>query len=209
MILDPQELRRRDMYFLMIGAIVPRPIAWVTTVSAAGSSNLAPFSYFNGVCSKPPLLSLCIGHRRWEGQLVKKDTLRNIEETGEFVVHVASEEFADLINASSAEFPPETSEIEELGLACVPSEVVAPPRLRDVPLAFECRRERVLMVGEPPLTGLVLGQVVRFHVNERVWDEKTGRVDVRQLRPLARLGGEDWARLGEVERRPRPDWRKG
>ncbi len=209
MILDPQELRKRDIYFLMIGSIVPRPIAWVTTLSRDGVPNLAPFSYFNGVCSNPPTLSLCIGHRRWEGKLVKKDSLRNIEETGEFVVHVATEESADVINASSAEFPPETSEIEELGLECVPSEVVAPPRLSAAPLAFECRRERVLMIGEPPLTGLVLGQVVRFHVSERVWDEKTGRVDVRKLRPLARLGGEEWARLGEIERRPRPDWKEG
>ena len=206
MILDPSELSTREIYLLMVSAIVPRPIAWVSTRSAAGHDNLAPFSYFNGVSSKPPTLLICVGSRKWNGEIVKKDTWRNIEETGEFVVHASTEAMAEQINASSAELPPDVSEIAELGLTAGPSKVVKPPRILESPVAFECRLDRVIEVGEPALTGLILGEVVRFHVDESVWDEAERAVDPEKLRPVGRLGGRKWARAFAVFEQQRPDW---
>jgi len=192
----------------MVSAIVPRPIAWISTRSAEGRDNLAPFSYFNGVSSRPPILLVCIGSRRWNGEVVKKDTLRNIEETGEFVVHASTEAMAERINATAAELPPGESEIEKLGLTAVPSEVVSPPRILESPLALECRLDRVIPVGEPARTGVVLGEIVRFHVDEAVWDAEARAVDPHKLRPVARLGGRKWARRFEVFEQERPDWER-
>src|SRR5262245_26819747 len=129
MILDPAKSSVREVYLMLISSVVPRPIAFVSTRSAAGVTNLAPFSYFNGVSSKPPIVSVSIGYRRWRGAIVKKDTLRNIEETGEFVVNVATEALLAQVNQSSAEYPPDVSEISEVGLTPLPSDLVKPPRI--------------------------------------------------------------------------------
>lgn len=207
MYLDPADLSSRDLYFTMISTIVPRPVALVTTVSPAGVVNVAPFSYFNGVCAMPPLISLCIGHRRYNGELRKKDTLANIEATGECVVHIPSEELAAQVNQSSAEYPPDVSELAELGLTAEPADLVAPPRLLECPIALECKLERVLMLGRPKaLTGMVIAEVVRFHIDDRVWDAQRGMVDVERLRPLSRLGGSWYGRTREPFSIPRPDW---
>lgn len=191
----------------MLSAIVPRPVAWVTTRSAAGIDNLAPFSFFNGVTSRPPTISIAVGSRKWETALRPKDTLRNIEETGEFVVHSSTESLAELVNQSSEEFPPDVSEIETLGLDPVPSERVKPLRLRQCPVAFECALDRVVHIGDPPLTGLVLGRIVLAHVEESVWDPQSQSIDVTKLRPVSRLGGQLWAPVREVFRLERPDWK--
>ena len=205
--IDPAELSSRDAYFAMISTIVPRPIAFVTSMNEAGVVNLAPFSYFNGVCSRPLLVSICIGHRRYGGELVKKDTLRNIEATGEFVIHIPPEEIAQQVNQSSAEYPPEVSELAAVGLTGVPSDVVKVPRIAECPIAFECKLEQVLMLGRPKaLTGMVIAEVVRIHIDDAVWDPARQMVDIDKLRPLSRLGGSWYGRTREAFSIPRPDW---
>jgi flavin reductase (DIM6/NTAB) family NADH-FMN oxidoreductase RutF len=207
LIFDPELMQARDFYRVMLSAIVPRPIAWVTTRSAAGIDNLAPFSFFNGVTSRPPTISISVGSRKWEEALQFKDTLRNIEETHEFVVHSATESLAELVNRSSEEFPPQVSEIEMLGLEPVPSDRVKPPRLKACPVALECVLDQVVYIGDPPLTGLVLGRIVLAHVEESVWDPESRSIDVTKLRPVARLGGQLWAPVREAFRQERPDWK--
>jgi flavin reductase (DIM6/NTAB) family NADH-FMN oxidoreductase RutF len=206
-ILEPESMPTRDFYRFMISAIVPRPVAWVSTLSASGVANLAPFSYFNGVTSRPPMISLGIGSRRWDGGLVRKDTLRNIEDTKEFVVHVTTESLAEVSNRSAAELPPDVSEIAELGLTAVASTKVKPPRILESPVAMECVLHQIVPLGDPPVAGLVLGIVVLAHVEEAVWNPESGAVDVKKLRPVSRLGGDWWAPVGEPFRLDRPDWK--
>jgi flavin reductase (DIM6/NTAB) family NADH-FMN oxidoreductase RutF len=184
----------------------------VTTLSPDGVVNLAPFSYFQLVSAWPPLVSICIGQRQVNGVFVDKDTLRNIKDTGEFVVNVATEANIDAINQSSAEYGPEVSELAVLGLTALPGEVVKPPRVGESPIQIECRRERVIMLGHAPetgaaghgMTGMVIGEIVRVHVDDALWDAAAGMVDPGKLRPLARLGGALYAGLGEIHARQRP-----
>ena len=187
--IDPATLRTREIYGLMIESIVPRPIAFVSSVSAEGVRNCAPFSYFMGVSSRPPILALSIGVRRDRSP---KDTAANIRATGEFVVNVVDEDTVAACVAAAAEVPPEVDELELCGLHALESEVVSPPRLAESPLQMECRLERLIEVGEAP-QHLVLGEIVRFHVDERVWSD--GHVDVAALRPVGRLGGALYAKV--------------
>lgn len=205
--IDPAGVSARDLYKVLISAIVPRPVAWVSTLSLDGVANLAPFSFFSGVTSRPPMISLAIGSRAWNGEVVAKDTLRNIESTREFVVHATTESLADVANRSAAEFPPDVSEIAELGLTAAPSFKVKPPRILESPVALECVLDRVIRVGDPPLTGLVLGIVVAIHVDDAVWNPAAGGVDYEKLRPASRLGGSFWGRAGDAFALERPDWK--
>ena len=179
----------------------------MTTVNSNGVVNLAPFSYFSGICSRPPLLSLSIGHRKWQGELVKKDTLKNIEATGELVVNIAHEELAHQLNETSAELPPDVSELEAVGLTAVKSDLVAPPRVAECRVAMECKLEQVVMLGRPkPLSGLVIAEILRWHIDDSIWDETNGRVDTERLMPLSRLGGTSYGRTRGAFSLPRPDW---
>lgn len=205
MIIDPNDTSGRDLYRLMISTVLPRPIAWISTRSADGQVNVAPFSYFQIVGSRPPMVSVCIGVRKWQGEVVKKDTLRNIEDTGELVINIATEDTLEQLNQTSAEYPPDISEAAEVGLTTIPSDLVAPPRIAESPVHLECKRERVLMLGDEPRIGMVIAEVVRFHVADALWDAEAGAIDPRKLRPLARLGGTSYARLGEIVERPRPE----
>lgn len=180
-----------QIYKLMTGLIVPRPIAWVTTRSVGGVVNLAPFSAFTFLSTKPPIIGVSITRRSG----VLKDTARNIEATGEFVVNIADDTFLDPLHASSAEYPPDVSEPSALGLALAPSMSVGPPRLADVPAAMECRLERIVEFGELG-TRLVAGEIVRFHVRDGLLVD--GKIATDQLRPLGRVAGPRYAKLGEV-----------
>ena len=204
---DPKEASSKDIYGLMISAIVPRPIAFISTQSAQGVTNVAPFSYFNGVSSKPPLISVSIGHRRWEGKLLKKDTLRNIEETGEFVVNIVNEALLPAMNDSAAEYPPEVSELEALQIETVPSLKIKPPRVKLSPIQLECKLERVIMLGEPAMNGLVIGEVIHIHIDDAIWDAAHSTIDPEKLRPVARLGGALYSTLGQLISLPRPEWK--
>lgn len=187
--LDPATLPLAELYKLMIGAIVPRPIALISTKNAAGVTNLAPFSYFNGVASNPPALMVAIA-RKADGS--KKDTLRNIEETGEFVVNTASEWFAEAVISTGAEYPPGEDEMAEVGLTPLPSAVVAPPRVKESPIHLECRRLHLLEVGDGGAgsSTIVVGQIVQIHIAESVY--QNGKIDPHALKPLARLGGHSY-----------------
>jgi flavin reductase (DIM6/NTAB) family NADH-FMN oxidoreductase RutF len=192
------DLDAERAYRLLVGIVVPRPIAWVTTVSKGGVVNAAPFSCYTFVCNDPPMLAINIGRRN--GEL--KDTARNIERDREFVVNVVTEDLADAMHASSAECPPNASEVDALKLDVSPSVVVRPPRLACSPVSLECRLEQIQELGRLR-NALVLGRIVHFHVADHVYEN--GKVVAQRLRPLARLGGLNYARLGETLTMPPAD----
>jgi len=202
--IDPAQLSGSEAYRLMISAVVPRPIAFISSCDEDRNTNLAPFSYFNCVTSKPPLISVSIGQRKWGGERIKKDTLRNIEAVEEFVVNIATMPLIAKVNASSAEYPPGVSEIEAVGLTAEPSERVSVPRIAESPINLECRLHRVMMLGDAPQTGLIIGEVVYVHVDDSVWNAESGEVDPVRLSPLARLGGSLYGALGDITSIPRP-----
>ena len=189
--IDPATAQAEETYKLLVGAVVPRPIAWVTTLTKSGRVNLAPFSCFTFVSSKPPMVAISVG--RLVGKL--KDTARNIAERGEFVVHIADESQVELVHRSSQEYPEEVSEAELLGMEMVPSRRVAVPRLAAAPVALECRHERTVEFGKLRAQ-LIAGEVVNFHIAESLYRE--GKIDATRFRPIARLGGPRYARLGEI-----------
>ena len=194
--LDASLLDTEAAYSLLIGCVVPRPIAWITTVNAAGKVNAAPFSSFNYVAHSPPMLAVNIGTRA--GGL--KDTARNIVDTREFVVNVATEATLEVMHKSSADYPPEVSETEALSIALAPSRFVKPPRIAASPIQMECRLERSITLGRG-LNTLYIGEIVAFHLSPEIFDGR--RVDSAKMRPVARLGGPYYAALGEIFNRPR------
>jgi flavin reductase (DIM6/NTAB) family NADH-FMN oxidoreductase RutF len=194
--LDPKKMRAGEIYRLMIGAIVPRPIAWISTISAHGITNLAPFSYFNAVSSSPPALSVSIANKP-DGS--KKDTLRNIEITGEFVVQIPSLEHASSVNLTAADYDSDTSEIEAAGLHTLPSDLIRPPRIADTKIQLECRLLHALPVGT---TTLVVGEIVKFHFADDV-RAPDGTIRLEALDPLSRLGGLEYGKTRETFELPR------
>jgi flavin reductase (DIM6/NTAB) family NADH-FMN oxidoreductase RutF len=199
--LDPEILAPGVFYSWMAHIVVPRPIAWVSTISQAGVTNLAPFSFFNAVSSRPPILVVCPANDR-QGQ--PKDTMRNIEETGEFVVNVAPWRMLNAMNATSTPLPAAESEFERFEVASSPSSVVRPPRVSDVPAAFECRLERVVRFGEGPGGGnAVFGRIVWLFVRDDCLGPD-GFPDARLVDPVARIGGDKFVRLGETAALERP-----
>jgi flavin reductase (DIM6/NTAB) family NADH-FMN oxidoreductase RutF len=193
--IDPAKLDRKEAYKLMISLIVPRPIAFVTSVSQTGHANLAPFSFFNGVSSHPPIVMIAVGGRK-DG---RKDTWNNIEATGEFVVNVVVPEIVDAMVLASRDYPPEVDEIAVTGLTPVPSRTVKPPRIAESPVQMECRLEKLVEVAG---TAVILGRVLLYHVQDTLLED--GAVAPDKLRPVARLGGDLYAHLGEIFAKPRP-----
>jgi len=191
MVVDPATTEPLNVYKLMIGAIVPRPIAFVSTVSADGVRNLAPFSFFTGVSANPPVIAFSPMRRAKDGG--QKDTLNNIEATREFVVNVVSEEFAQKMNMCSEEFPPEVDEFQVSGLTPVTSDLVKPARVKESHINMECRLVQVVHVSPKPLGGsIVLGEVVRFHVDDALVENF--RIDPDKLHAFGRMGGNTYAR---------------
>ncbi len=197
--IDPAGLPRQDVYKLLIGSVVPRPIAWVSSIDAAGVPNLAPFSYFNIACVAPPMLLFC-PQRRPDGS--PKDTLRNVTETGEFVLHIVNEALVEAMNRTAAEFPPGMSEFEEARIARAPGERVRPPRVVAAPVAFECRVEQIVRLGDAAGADVVIGRVLLIHIADEVY--RDGYVILDALRPIARLAGSDYARVTDTFSLPRP-----
>jgi flavin reductase (DIM6/NTAB) family NADH-FMN oxidoreductase RutF len=199
--LDPAALAARDVYRLMIGVITPRPIAWVSTVSPGGVTNLAPFSFFAGVSANPPTIVFSPVNRA-DGS--KKDTVLNIEASGEFVVNIVSYAAREAMNATSEELPYEVSEIDRAGVATLPSERVRPPRVAEAPVQLECVLHQLVPVGAGPLAAnLIIGRIVLIHVVDRALDDK-GRVDPRVLDTIGRMGGTSYARTTDLFSLPRP-----
>lgn len=197
--IDPALLPHTGCYQLLISCIVPRPIAWVSTVAEDGVLNLAPFSFFTGICAKPP--TICFSSVRRRGD--KKDTLRNIEATGEFVVNVVSERFAQAMNQTAAEYPPEVDEFAAAGLIPVASERVRPPRVQGALISMECKLIEVREYGEMPYaSSLIIGQVVFFHVGEEVY--RNGAVDFAALGAVGRMGRDLYCRTSDIFEMKRP-----
>jgi flavin reductase (DIM6/NTAB) family NADH-FMN oxidoreductase RutF len=190
-IVDPGGAAAADIYKLMVGIIVPRPIAFVSSISSDGVLNLAPFSFFTAISANPPVICFSPMVRGSDSQ--RKDTLHNIEATGEFVVNIVSEEFAPQMNATSAEFAPDVDEFAVSGLTPVRSDLVKPPRVGESKASMECRLLQVVHVSPKPLGGsLVIGEVLRFHIRDAIVDNF--RVDPDALRAIGRMGGPTYCR---------------
>jgi len=191
----PDEVPHREFYRLLIGAVVPRPIAWVSTLSD-GRLNLAPFSFFNLVSAKPPLLGFAPSFREVHGRPAPKDTLRNIRETGEFVVNVVTFAVAEAMNLTSGDYESSINEFEVAKLATRPSQVVRPPHVAASPVSFECRAERIIDFGSEPASGsLVIGEIVSVHLEDEVL--RDGRFDGDALDLIGRMGGTQYSRTTE------------
>ncbi len=202
MVLDFSTLRPRDAYGWMISTILPRPIAWVSTISAEGKTNLAPFSFFQGVTANPPTLMFVPVNKR-DGS--KKDTVQNIEAVPEFVINLVSFELAEQMNASAALLPYGESEFERFGIAAAPSDRIRPPRVAAAPVAFECALERIVLIGEGPLAAnVVFGRILVAHVKDAVLGAD-GRPDAGKLDLIGRLGGESFTRTRDRFDLERPD----
>jgi flavin reductase (DIM6/NTAB) family NADH-FMN oxidoreductase RutF len=189
--IDPSDLAAEQAYRLLTGIVVPRPIAWVTTLSGDGVVNLAPFSAFTFVSPKPPMLAISVGRKAG----VYKDTAHNILNNEEFVVHIADSTLMNAVHESSTEHPPEVSEVEELNLETLPSERVKVPRLAVAPIAMECRFRQCLEFGETR-SRLLVGEVLVFHIRDGLMNN--GKIETEALDPIARIGGPRYARLGEI-----------
>ncbi len=197
--LNPVNCESRQIYKLMTGIIVPRPIALVSTMDRDGVANLAPFSFFSGVGSNPPAVLFCPTLRATSETApglrpdMRKDTLRNVEETGEFVVNVVSEAIAAAANAASAEVSPQVDEFQLAGLTPLASQAVRPPRVAESPAQMECRLLQVIYTGRAPGAGvIVLGEVIRFHLLEDLFEDF--RIDPTGLDAVGRMAGNTWVR---------------
>lgn len=203
--LDPSQLPVRDLYQLLIGLITPRPIAWVSTVSARGFVNLAPFSFFSGVSANPPTVAFSCVDRRDGSQ---KDTIRNLHAVPEFVVSVCSYAQREAVNETSAELDYEVSELEACGLTALPSEIVKPPRVEGSPAQFECKVHQIVRIGDGPLAAnLVIGEILMIHARDDVFDAQ-GAVDPRKLDTIGRMGGAGYVRTTDLFELPRPKPRR-
>lgn len=192
---DPGPQTHQENYKLMTGLVVPRPIAWVTTLSPDGKINLAPFSAFTFCCHKPPMVTITVGLHEYDRRGELKDTLVNILREREFVVNIANQSLLEALHASSAVYPPELSEVEALGLSTCASATIRTPRLAAAPAALECRLHSTVEFGEAG-DRIVIGQVRMFQVADNLL--RNGKVDTRELDPIARLGGPNYAVLGEI-----------
>ncbi len=189
--IDPTELGAERIYRLMTGIVVPRPIAWVTSLSGKGVLNLAPFSAFTFVSQKPPMLAISVGRKGAD----YKDTAHNILDTGEYVIHIADTPLMNAVHDSSVEHPPEISEVEHLGLETLPCDLIKVRRLAAAPIAMECRFRQCLEFGDAK-SRLIVGEVVMFHLRDGLVND--GKVETKALDPIARIGGPRYARLGEI-----------
>jgi len=199
----PDQLPYREFYRILISSVAPRPIAWVSTINRDGQANLAPFSFFNVVSGKPPILGFSPALRRLEHGCTSKDTLRNIRETGEFVVNIVTFELAEAMNLTSGEYDSSVNEFELAKLATRPSAVVRPPQVAASPVSFECKLYQIIDFGaEPPSGSFVMGEIVAVHVSESLI--KDGRLDPQALDLVGRMGGSQYSRTTERFELERP-----
>lgn len=199
--INPKNLTERENYKFLIGSIIPRPIAFVTSANEDGIVNGAPFSFFNIVTSNPPMISVSI--QRKQGNM--KDTAYNVTTNGEFVVHIVSEEFVTQINETAANLPPEESEIERAGLTLVKSTEINVPGVKEAKVRIECTLEQHIAVGGDENNAgcdLLIGRVRAYHIDEAIY--KDGYIDFQGLAAMSRLAGNDYASIGKVTTIERP-----
>jgi flavin reductase (DIM6/NTAB) family NADH-FMN oxidoreductase RutF len=205
----PSQLAHREIYNILISTVVPRPIAWVSSLSADGQPNLAPFSFFNAVCAKPPLLAFAPGMRApkppaaRDSAGVPKDTLRNVRETGEFVINLVTFELAEAMNLTSGDYEAGVNEFEVVKLESAPSKIVRPRRVVQSPISFECKLHQIIDFNPDPDGGsLVIGEIVSIHMDER--HLKEGRIDRNSLDLIGRMGGMQYTRTTQRFEMVRP-----
>ena len=200
--ISPASLSHQSIYKILIGSVLPRPIGWISSVDINGRPNLAPFSFFNVVCSKPPMVVFCPLIRGTDGKT--KDTLNNVRATGEFVVNIVTEELVTAMNLSSIEDVPELNEFEFAGLTAAPSLVVRPPRVAESPIHFECKVHQIVDISDQPGGGsLVIGVILHIHVDERVLLGED-KINLSALKPVGRLAGNYYTRVTDLFKMERP-----
>ena len=188
----PENLQPRDRYKLLAGFVLPRPIAWITTVGPTGVVNAAPYSFFNVFSEDPPLCMFAVNQRP-DGRI--KDTLINIQRTGEFVVNLTDEPLAQAMHDSSGDFPPDVGEPNYLGLKLAPSTRVAVPRLADAPWAMECKVWKTMNVKDN--RHLIMGEGVNFYIRDELWDPETMRVHMERYHPIGRMFADRYCRTDD------------
>jgi flavin reductase (DIM6/NTAB) family NADH-FMN oxidoreductase RutF len=207
----PSQLADHEVYNILLNAVAPRPIAWVSTLSASGQPNLAPFSFFNVVCADPPMLGFSPSMRSPKKSAAAadepngepKDTLRNIRETREFVVNIVTFELAEAMNLTSGEYDASINEFEVAKLTSVPSKAVQPRRVAESPVSFECKLHQILDLNPGPEgSSLVIGEIVSIHISER--HMKEGRLDRNSLDLIGRMGGMQYTRTTQRFEMVRP-----
>ena len=186
------ELSQHERYKLLISFVLPRPIAWLTTIGPTGTVNAAPFSFFNVFAEDPPLIMVAV-NKRPDGRL--KDTWANIQRTGQFVVNLTDEPLARAMHESSGDFPPDIGEPDYLGLKLAPSVDIEPPRLADAPWAMECKTWQILNVKDD--RQLIIGEGLRFHVRDELWDPKAMRVLMEKYHPIGRMFADRYCRTDD------------
>jgi flavin reductase (DIM6/NTAB) family NADH-FMN oxidoreductase RutF len=192
--INPADHQVHEIYKLMVGLIVPRPVALVSTIDRDGARNVAPFSFFSGVGSNPPTVLFCPSLRSSGDH--RKDTLRNVEQTGEFVINIVSEAIAGAANATAADVGPEVDEFELAGLTAISSEIVRPPRVAESPAQMECKLLEIIFTKQAPGAGvIVLGEIVRLHVRADL--EENFRIDPAKLDAVGRMAGNTWVHTHE------------
>ncbi|MFJ7830396.1 flavin reductase family protein [Peribacillus sp. NPDC097284] len=199
--INPESLSERENYKFLTGSIIPRPIALITTQSETGIINAAPFSFFNIVSSNPPMLSVSVQRKKG----VQKDTARNAIKSGEFIVHISDEDIVEDVNQTAAELRPEESELTLTKFTTVASDKVAVPGLKEAKVRFECKLERAIPLAgsvDDPGCDLLIGRVVCYHIDQGIYQE--GRIDQNGLKPVARLAGQTYTKLGELFELQRP-----
>ena len=196
---DPQIVAPQSIYKLLVGCVVPRPIARVSSLSDDAIPNLAPFSFFMAVCNNPPTLAFASGRRADK----KKDTVRNIEYTQDFVVNLVDDALAEQMNLTSGEYPPEVDEFALTGLTAAPGIKVKAPRVAEAPISMECRVVQIVPVGHGPHS-LVLGEIIYFHIRDDLYNPNTGRIDMHKLHPVGRLAGNLYTHVHDIFEMKRP-----
>ncbi len=184
----PTDISSIDLYKILVSTVMPRPIAWVSSISKEGIDNLAPFSFFTVASVKPPIVCFAPALKDVDGKPTEKDTLRNIRETGEFVVNIVSRNLVEKMNQTSFEYAPHESEFDAVGLTRAPSSLVKPKRVAESLVNYECKLFQIIDFGKDVQSGsLILGEIVMAHLDERIF--KNGKVDMAELNPVGRLGG--------------------
>ncbi|WP_375784165.1 flavin reductase family protein [Bradyrhizobium sp. Pha-3] len=189
---SPSDLSQRERYKVLTSFVLPRPIAWVTSLGADGVINAAPFSFFNVFCEDPPLCMFAV-NRRPDGR--EKDTLVNIQRLGEFVVNLTDEPLARAMHETSGDFPPEIGEPDYLGLKLAPSSKIAVPRLADAPFAMECKTWKLIDVNGD--RQLIMGEGIHFHIRDELWDSEAMRVHMEHYHPIGRMFGDRYCRTDD------------
>lgn len=198
--IDPSKLEFWPAHELLVGAALPRPIAWISTIGPDGVHNLAPFSFFTPIVCKPPLVGVSISRRR-DG--AKKDTVANIEYSRDFVINVVTEELAPAMNQSAKEYPSQVDEFKAVGLTAVPGDRVRSPRVAESPVNLECRLTQILEYGElPRLTSFIIGEILQIHVQDSVRIGET--IKFNKLRAVGRMGEDFYCRTLDVFEMKRP-----